>query len=522
MLPTNEPNVEPTHGVGQRTDDARMRLALDAARMGTWERDLLTGKDFWSEKQEALFGLARGSFATTHFSFLDMVHPEDRPIIEQSARRAIDGTGRYDSEYRIRRPDGSVRWMAGRGDVIRDESGRATHMVGITMDITERKQVQEELRLAKEQAEAANTAKDQFLAVLSHELRTPLTPVLASVEMLGRAKDLPEEVAASLETIRRNVQMEARIIDDLLDLTRISRGKIELRTETVDAHAALRHALEVWQQQAGDKDLEVTLHLSAKRRHVRADPARLQQVFWNLIGNAVKFTPPGGRLTLRSSNTPQDRLIVEVADTGVGIDADLLPRLFNAFEQGERTVTRNYGGLGLGLSISKALVVMHHGTLTASSDGPGRGATFTLSLDTIPAVSADHLVRTHDVATPGKHLNILLVEDHEDTLSVMARLLRSSGHDVSTAGSVRTALTLADNGAFDLLISDLGLPDGSGLDVMRGVKSGHAVPGIALTGFGMEEDVARSREAGFDLHLTKPINLATLEAAIIHLTSPSA
>jgi PAS domain S-box-containing protein len=519
MRSKSETNGEAQRLVRQRTDDARMRLALDAARMGTWERNLLTGEDFWSEKQEAIFGLAPGSFAATHRSFLDRVLPEDRQAVEDAARKAIEGTGRYDSEYRIRSADGTIRWMAGRGDVVRDDHGRATCMVGVTMDITDRKQAQEDLRVAKEQAEAANAAKDQFLATLSHELRTPLTPVLASVELLGRMKDLPEEVVSSLETIRRNVQMEARIIDDLLDLTRISRGKVELRLETVDAHASLRHALEVWQQQIEEKGLEVTLHLSARRHHVRADPARLQQIFWNLIGNAVKFTPQSGRVTLRSSDAPQNRLVLQVADTGIGIEVDVLPRLFNAFEQGERAVTRHYGGLGLGLSISKALVVMHHGTLTASSDGRGRGATFTLSLDTVFAAPADQPVATMDVESTHKHLSILLVEDHEDTLRVMARLLRSYGYDVSTAGSVRTALDLADAGAFDLLISDLGLPDGSGLDVMRGVRSGQQVPGIALTGFGMEEDVKRSKEAGFELHLTKPINLAMLEAAILHLTS---
>jgi PAS domain S-box-containing protein len=640
---------ENQRGLGQRTTEARIRLALDAARMGTWERDLINGRDLWSEQQEALFGLAPGSFADTHQSFLDLVHPEDRQSVEESARRAIDGTGRYDSDYRIRRQDGTICWMAGRGEVLRDAGGRATHMVGVTMDITERKlaerslkeseartaaviesaldciimmdqagkvvewnpaaertfghtrtealgrdmadliippalrdahrrglahylatgegpvigtrleltgvrrdgsefpvelaitrisssepalftgylreisdrkQAQEDLRLAKEQAEAANAAKDQFLAVLSHELRTPLTPVLASVEMIGRKQDLPEEIASALETIRRNVQMEARIIDDLLDLTRISRGKVELRTEWVDAHGSLRHALEVWQQQVEDKGLEVTLHLSARRHHVRADPARLQQVFWNLIGNAVKFTPGGGRITLRSSNASPDRLVIQVCDTGIGIDASLLPRLFNAFEQGERAVTRRYGGLGLGLSISKALVEMHQGTLTVASNGTGSGATFTLTLGIVPAPSVEQPAKPQAGSSSTAPVRILLVEDHEDTLKVMNRLLRYGGHRISMAASVQAATELARTETFDLLISDLGLPDGSGLDLIRLLKAQQPiVRGIALSGFGMDEDVQRSAEAGFDLHLTKPVNLTVLEAAISKLTS---
>ena len=277
-----------------------------------------------------------------------------------------------------------------------------------------RQRAEEELRRAKEQAEAANSAKDQFLAVLSHELRTPLTPVLASVEVLGRQENLPEEVATSLETIRRNVQMEARIIDDLLDLTRISRGKIELRPESVDAHGSLRHALEVWQRQIEEKQLEVRLPPAARSHHVWADPTRLEQVFWNLIGNAVKFTPEGGRITLRSSFKADQRLVIEISDTGIGIEAELLPRLFHAFEQGERTVTRRYGGLGLGLSISKALVEMLDGSLEAASEGMGRGAAFTLSLKTVAAPAPAKPGKTGRPAA-AKALRILLVDDHEDT-----------------------------------------------------------------------------------------------------------
>ena len=384
---------------------------------------------------------------------------------------------------------------------------------GFLRDIGDRKRATEELERAKEQAEAASAAKDQFLAVLSHELRTPLTPVLASVEMLSRQADLPADVAAALEAIRRNVELEARIIDDLLDLTRISRGKVELRAETVDAHDSLRHALEVWQKQAKDKRLEVTLDLRAGRRHVRADPARLQQVYWNLIGNAVKFTPAGGRIALASSNDEKGRLVVRVSDTGLGIDPALLPRLFNAFEQGERAVTRRYGGLGLGLSISKALVEMHQGDLRAASDGTGRGAAFTLALATVDAPKAERPAPP-PAAAPRKSLRVLLVEDHEDTLAIMSRLLRSRGHVVRPAASVAAATELAATEAFDLLVSDLGLPDGSGTDLVRVVKEKHAIPAIALSGFGMDDDVQRSKEAGFDLHLTKPVNLAVLEAAI--------
>ena len=284
---------------------------------------------------------------------------------------------------------------------------------GIIRDITSSKRDRLELQAAKEAAEEASRAKDHFLAVLSHELRTPLTPVLGAVQMMEADGTIPPELKETVSMIRRNIELEARIIDDLLDLTRISRGKVELRMEVVDAHASLRHSLGVWQQQIDDKGLQVTLHLSAKRHYVRADPARLQQVYWNLIGNAVKFTPEGGQIILRSMDDRDGRLVVQVADSGIGIDKEMLPRLFSAFEQGERPVTRRYGGLGLGLSISKALIEMHRGTLVASSEGPGRGARFTLSLSTIAAPATVPPTVTPSEDSTRERSRILLVEDHE-------------------------------------------------------------------------------------------------------------
>ena len=374
-----------------------------------------------------------------------------------------------------------------------------------------------ELQAATAAAVAANRAKDHFLAVLSHELRTPLTPVLAGVSYLETRADLPPELRSEIGSIRRNVEMEARLIDDLLDLTRVSRGKVELHFEVVDAHAVLRNSLENYQREVEEKRVEVALNLWAKNRHVWADPARLQQVCCNLLSNAVKFTPAGGRIVLRTEDDERRRLAVRVTDTGVGIDADAMPRLFEAFEQGERTVTRRFGGLGLGLAISKALVDMHKGSLTAASDGKDKGATFTLRLDTIPVPEAPELKpppRAGGTSPPSKELRILLVEDHEDTLRVMARLLRSFGHDVKTATTVKSALALSEGEAFDLLVSDIGLPDGSGLDIMRQVKAQRRLKGIALSGFGQDEDFRRSREAGFEQHLTKPVNFQQLQQVI--------
>jgi signal transduction histidine kinase/response regulator RpfG family c-di-GMP phosphodiesterase len=365
-------------------------------------------------------------------------------------------------------------------------------------------------QIARAEAERANLAKDSFLAMLSHELRTPLTPVLTSVLALEQAEGLPEEVRASLQMIRRNVELEARLIDDLLDLTRISKGKVQLSLEMVDAHSLLRNALEICQADIDQKNLSLQTELAADKVCLEADPARLQQIFWNLIKNAVKFTPQGGRLQIRTENN-DGQLCVEVSDSGMGIDAETLPKIFNAFEQGERT---RLGGLGLGLAISKALVETHSGKLTAASAGRNQGATFTATFP-VAAIHVDGAAAQIALAPAArKTMRVLLVEDHEDTNRSLTHLLRRRGYHVQAARSVATALELAANERFDVLVSDIGLPDGSGIDLMQKLVSEHPIFGIALTGFGMEEDVRRSHDVGFHHHLIKPVDLNRLDSLI--------
>ena len=375
-----------------------------------------------------------------------------------------------------------------------------------------------ELQRTKELAESANRAKDHFLAVLSHELRTPLTPVLSTVQLLERRESLPDDVREALAMIRRNVELEARLIDDLLDLTGITRGKLDLTFETVDVHQALREVLEICDRDLQAKRIAVTAELCARRIYVRADPARLQQVLWNVVKNAVKFTPEEGSIRLRTGDGPAGTIEIEVTDTGVGIDPDVLPRIFDAFEQGGRDVTRMFGGLGLGLAISKALMDLHGGTLRAESDGRGSGATFFLSLaaETFRPAEISRAPRASEQPGGREPLRIFLVEDHADSREALAGLLEIYGHQVRSAGSVEAALTALGDWPFDLIISDIGLPDGSGLDLMReiAVRYPNSARGICLTGFGMEEDIRKSREAGFLAHLTKPVNLQELEAVL--------
>jgi signal transduction histidine kinase/CheY-like chemotaxis protein len=401
-------------------------------------------------------------------------------------------------------------------------------------------------RLYRE-AQAASEAKDRFLAALSHELRTPLTPVLALVAGLQedeRANAFQRELAI----IRRNVELEARLIDDLLDLTRISRGKLELRREVVDLRQVVEHAVEACATELSGAGLRLAVELGPGDQRLWADPPRLIQVFWNLLRNAIKFTPAGGTLAVRSrleaGEAPQAGdaegwLAVTVADTGMGIDPEILPLIFEAFEQGRSGIARRFGGLGLGLAISKAIVELHGGTLTAASAGRQQGAAFTVRLPVtawLPDEASPSLLRGEEggatvaaaaaavIAPEPAPSHILLVEDHLDTAEAMADLLRAFGFHVSVASSVAGGLALAEErqaleerepGArIDLLVSDIGLPDGSGLDLIRALGERWGIRGIALSGYGTEEDVQRSREAGFLRHLTKPVTPRVLEAAV--------
>jgi PAS domain S-box-containing protein len=368
-------------------------------------------------------------------------------------------------------------------------------------------------------AEAASKAKDHFLAALSHELRTPLTPVLLRVAALARSPDLPEFLRADLQMIQRNVELEAKLIDDLLDLTRVSRGKLTLHLEAVDVHDLLEHTIAICSEGLEGRTLAIGFEPGAAGRHVRADAARLQQVFWNLLKNAVKFTPAGGTVRVVTRNPEPERIEVAVIDPGIGIAPEDLPRLFNAFEQGNPAITRTFGGLGLGLAICKALVDQHGGTLSGLSPGRGQGATFTVSLSTVPAPEAAQPAGAAAGPADPAALRLLLVEDNEPTLQVMADLLELAGHDVKPAATLRAALDLAARHTFDLVVSDLGLPDGSGFNLMRELRDRYGLQGIAVSGFGMEEDLRRSREAGFREHLVKPVDIDKLKAAIARAAS---
>jgi signal transduction histidine kinase len=386
------------------------------------------------------------------------------------------------------------------------------------------------------EVEAAGRAKDEFLATLSHELRTPLTPVLALLPALQSDPRLPEDVREDLATIGRNISLEARLIDDLLDLTRIGKGKIDLDYTAVDLIEILNHTVKsVCGLDASSKDLQVVEELASGSHVLNGDSARLTQVLWNLLKNATKFTPAGGRIVIRTRHETvngEPWLVLEVEDTGIGIEPEALPRIFATFEQGGRAITRQFGGLGLGLAISQAIVKLHHGTITAESEGRDRGARFTVRLPVARASVKPRstLPQPSDDLLPGvdRSAHLLLVEDHADTARILARLLRRAGFHVTPVNTVAAAVEAVEtarteagpNGQplqINLILSDLGLPDGTGVDLMKRISPG--IPAIALSGFGMEEDVARALDAGFDRHFTKPVEFSKLLLSIRELLS---
>jgi len=386
--------------------------------------------------------------------------------------------------------------------------------LALSAGMAERRRIEDELQQQKSIVEAANRTKDHFLAMLSHELRTPLTPVISALESLETEPTQPEDTKASLAMIRRNVELETQLIDDLLDFTRIAKDKMQLHFVPLDVHLAVSNVVEICRAEAKSRGLHVHLNLRARNYHVSADAAKFQQIIWNLLKNAIKFTPEAGQIVISTENPSETVLAVSVRDTGIGLEPEIMQRIFDPFEQGNRSFERRFGGLGLGLAISKSLAQGHGGTLTAQSAGPNRGSTFTLSVQSLAPGKAGGAVAKAATDAPRQALKILLVDDHQDTCAALEKLLARRGHLVAVTHNMRSAMEAAVRNKFNLLISDIALPDGSGTDLIMQLRAISNIPGIAISGFGNNGDIERSLKAGFSEHLIKPIKLEDLEAAI--------
>jgi signal transduction histidine kinase len=384
-----------------------------------------------------------------------------------------------------------------------------------------------ELTRANREAVAASRAKDDFLAALSHELRTPLNPVLLLASDSAENLQLPAEVRLQFATIRNNVELEARLIDDLLDITRITHGKLLLNMDWTDVHAVLKEAIATVRFELDEKQISLTLRLAEDQSVMKGDAVRLQQIFWNVLKNAVKFNTQGGEIRVETSIVEESgKMTIKVIDSGIGMTSGEMIHIFNAFSQGHHAGaegTHRFGGLGLGLTISRMLVELHSGVIFATSDGRDKGSTFVIEL---PLVQSDarnglsmisHPSTRNGVQAGSKKklgMRILLVEDHEPTRTALTHLLTDRDCKVLAAKSVAEAQALAQQQTFDLVVSDIGLPDGNGYALMSELRDNFGLKGIALTGYGMEQDVARGQNAGFVAYLIKPVRVEYLEKAL--------
>jgi PAS domain S-box-containing protein len=476
---------------------------------------------FWSRAAVTVFGHASGEVLGQSAALL--FPPDEGPqrALEAEMEQARGHGTASDNRWLVAK-DGRRLFAEGVLTRLEDDGERAGGFCKLVHDSTERHLAAEALRAAKDEAERANRVKDRFLAVLSHELRTPLAPITTAVHVLERTVQLDDRHRDLLPMIRRNVALEARLIDDLLDLTAINSGKVSLHRERVDMHQLARAVLAMVDEAAQDKRIQLELALAAAQPCVDGDQARLQQVLWNIIRNAIKFTPACGRITVRTENRDGEFLL-RCIDAGIGIAPEALVRIFSPFEQADAEVSKQFGGLGLGLAIAHGLVAQHGGRIEAESAGRGLGATFTLALPCAGEVAApqEHAAPAAP-ATPeaNDRKRVLLVEDNEDAAMALSMCLEEYGYVVEHVGTCADALRVARSGRFDAVLTDLGLPDGSGIEVGRALSND--VPVLALSGYGQEQDRQRSAEAGFAAHLVKPADPAEVHATLSQVLSGQA
>ncbi len=483
-----------------RESEERLRLALDAGRCGVWDWDMASDRVTWSEHIFEFHGLTPEHFRGRVEDVMAQIHPEDVAGVVAATRRAVEERQPFSQEFRIVRPTGEVRWIATHGRVLYD-AGRPVRMLGATIDVTERRAIEEALR-------QADRRKDEFLAMLAHELRNPLAPIRNAVQVLRQHGTPGPEAELVRDIIDRQVAHLARLVDDLLDVSRISRGKILLRQERLDLVPLVRTAVEDHRAMLEAAGLTLTAELPERPLWLAGDPTRLAQVVGNLLHNTRKFTDPGGRVTVRLT-AADSRAELTVCDTGIGMDADMLSRLFEPFSQADRSLHRVRGGLGLGLALVKGLVEMHGGTVRASSRGPGQGSEFTV---TLPLSQAPPRPEGESAGRPahGQALQVLIVEDNVDAAESLRRLLRLSGHQVEVAHTGAAGVEMARRLRPDVVLCDIGLPGGlDGYAVAQALRADpEQAPAtlLALSGYGQEEDQRKALEAGFDRHLTKPVD----------------
>ena len=510
--PTADSEERPGNDESLRMSDERLRSAVEAAEVGTWHVDLKTGLDARDASLNRLLGLEPVESTQPVEDFFARVHEDDLAYARTRFEAACASAGRYEVEVRIRRPNGEVRWVRDIGRIRCGTDGQPVYATGAMTDITEQREAEEALQ-------NANRRKDEFLATLAHELRNPLAPIRAGLDVLKRSHDEATRQRAE-QTIERQLGHMVRLVDDLLDVSRITRGQVELQRSRLALGTVIETAVETSRPSIEEGMHTLTVVMPDEPFWVDGDLTRLAQVVSNLLNNAAKYTPQGGRIEL-DVHAEGAEAVIRVTDTGMGIDAQALPRVFERFTRGALHRGRAQGGLGIGLSLVRDLVEMHGGTVTGESSGVGHGSTFTVRLPLatpVPSVESSIGTAAHDEAREdAKPRSILVVAGNVDAAEMLAAMLELRGHGTRVAYDGRDALAAARGSHPDIIFLDIGLPGMDGYEVARQLRADPALAAtvlVALTGWGSEDDKRRAREAGFDVHLTKPVDVADVDAVL--------
>jgi PAS domain S-box-containing protein len=533
-----------------RNLSSRLHLALTSAHLGVWEWDVAHNKLSWDDRMFELYGLEQQHFTPGVNTWETSIHPEDKKAAVDLLHAALRGEKEFDTQFRVIHQNGKILHLKANGLVLRGPDGTPERMLGVNSDITEEMIAKDnlqksyaeiearvvertaQLEAAKNAAETANQAKDLFLATLSHELRSPLSAILSWTQLMERAVLSPEKMQIGIRTIKESVWAQNQIIGDLLDLSRISTGKLHIDRQPTDMRDVLRTAVDLIRPNAEQRGLRIEEHFEQEEIYISADPARLKQSFANILTNAIKFTPSGGTITISltcSEGADGHKVKVAFKDTGKGITGDFLPHLFERFSQADASSVRIHGGMGLGLSLVKSLVELQDGTITAESAGEGLGATFTLSFPLIaqsPRVSAEEMINPAAIGAANGHnlrdLKILLVEDGEKARVALSQLLTIQGANVQAEASAKEALEAFSRFIPDVIVSDIAMPQEDGHSLIRKIRAlghdkGGDTPAVALTAYAEPRDREEAFASGFQEYLNKPVDAGMLSSTILKL-----
>jgi PAS domain S-box-containing protein len=501
--------------------EEKLRVALEAGKLGAWDWDIPAQQVTWSTMLEKIHGLAPGSFAGTFEAYQRDIHPEDRERVLLSIARVLEERTSHHALYRIVLPDGELRWLEAHGTLLCGPTGTPQRMIGVCLDVTERRKSEEQLRETMQALRDADQRKDHFLALLAHELRNPLGALLNATHLLGIPGLAADSAMRARRIIDRQVRHMARLLDDLLDVSRITRGKIALLREAVDMVGLAREVAGDHLESFRAAGLALELEMSAEPLFVYADRTRIAQVIGNLLSNALKFSERGQSVRVRvDGDASGNNVVLTIRDEGSGIEPGLVGRMFEPFVQADTSLAHPRGGLGLGLAVVKGLVNLHGGCVSASSQGLGHGAELRVELPRLAAHPEVAESREDAPEAVKGSARVLVFEDNTDAAETLRVILSDAGYRVWVESTGRRATELVKSIRPDVVLCDVGLPDRDGYTIASDIRSdpeSAALPLIAITGYGAVEDQTRSRRAGFDLHLTKPVPPAHLLSELSRL-----